>query len=323
METADRPRLTAGVDPTALPNSLPSRPSHRPAGPVVPRGRTAARRVRAERAPAPRERRWPRELVEQFTHPLALLLWVAARARARRGHARPRRGAIVAVIILNAAFAFVQERQAERAVEALEQLPARCRHGRAGRQARRDRGEASSCPATSAHRGGRADLRRRPAARGLARGRHVHADGRVACRCSRSGVAERARDEPAAAGARPRLQRDDLHGRRGRALVFATGMQTELGRIAALSERVEREESPLERQVRRVAWLIAAVAVAVGIAFIPLGMLGAGLPLRATRSCSRSACSSRTCRRAAADDHACARGRRRERWRAAGRSSSG
>ena len=51
-------------------------------------------------------------------------------------------------------------------------------------------------------------------------------------------------------------------GGEARALVFATGMRTELGRIAALSERVEREESPLERQVRRVAWLIAAIAVA-------------------------------------------------------------
>jgi magnesium-transporting ATPase (P-type) len=38
-----------------------------------------------------------------------------------------------------------------------------------------------------------------------------------------------------------------------RAVVFATGMRTELGRIAALSQRVERDESPLERQVRRVA----------------------------------------------------------------------
>ena len=56
-------------------------------------------------------------------------------------------------------------------------------------------------------------------------------------------------------------------------------MRTELGRIAALSQRVEREESPLERQVRRVAWLIAAVAVVVGLAFVPLGMVGAGLPL--------------------------------------------
>ena len=53
-------------------------------------------------------------------------------------------------------------------------------------------------------------------------------------------------------------------------------MATELGRISALSERVDREESPLEHQVRRVAKLIALVAVAVGLAFLPLGLL-AGL----------------------------------------------
>ena len=64
-----------------------------------------------------------------------------------------------------------------------------------------------------------------------------------------------------------------------RAVVFATGMRTELGRIAALSQRVEREESPLEHQVRRVAWLIAAIAVATAIAFLPLAHFAAGLSL--------------------------------------------
>jgi magnesium-transporting ATPase (P-type) len=59
-------------------------------------------------------------------------------------------------------------------------------------------------------------------------------------------------------------------------VVFATGALTELGRIAALSQRVRREESPLERQVRRVAWLIAIVAVGAGLVFLPLGLL-AGL----------------------------------------------
>jgi calcium-translocating P-type ATPase len=63
------------------------------------------------------------------------------------------------------------------------------------------------------------------------------------------------------------------------ALVFATGMHTELGRIAALSERVESEESPLEAQVRRVAWLIALIAVVTGVAFVPLATFVAGLPL--------------------------------------------
>ena len=66
-------------------------------------------------------------------------------------------------------------------------------------------------------------------------------------------------------------------GGEAHALVFATGMQTELGRIAALSERVESEVSPLEHQVRRVAWLIAVVAVVMGLAFLPLATLGAGL----------------------------------------------
>jgi calcium-translocating P-type ATPase len=68
-------------------------------------------------------------------------------------------------------------------------------------------------------------------------------------------------------------------GGEGEALVFATGMQTELGRIAALSERVEADASPLEQQVRRVAWLIALVAVVAGVAFLPLGWLVGGLPL--------------------------------------------
>ena len=45
-------------------------------------------------------------------------------------------------------------------------------------------------------------------------------------------------------------------------VVFATGMLTQLGRVAALSEHVGDEESPLQRQVRKVAWLIAVVAVA-------------------------------------------------------------
>ena len=54
-------------------------------------------------------------------------------------------------------------------------------------------------------------------------------------------------------------------------LAFATGMGTEIGRIAALSERVKSDPSPLERQVRRAAWLIAAVLVMLGLSFIPVG----------------------------------------------------
>ena len=72
-------------------------------------------------------------------------------------------------------------------------------------------------------------------------------------------------------------------GGEAQALVTATGMGTELGRIAALSQRVGRDESPLERQVKRAAWLIAMVAVGAGIAFLPIG-LAAGLSVGAAVS---------------------------------------
>ncbi len=56
------------------------------------------------------------------------------------------------------------------------------------------------------------------------------------------------------------------------AVVHGTGAHTEIGRIAALSGPRPQGDSPLERQIRRVAYLIAAVAIGVGIAFLPLGV---------------------------------------------------
>ena len=68
-------------------------------------------------------RRWLRDLVKQFVHPLALLLWAAAML-ALVGVSWILGAAIALVVVLNALFAFWQERQAERATEALrEYLP--------------------------------------------------------------------------------------------------------------------------------------------------------------------------------------------------------
>ena len=61
---------------------------------------------------------WPQELARQLTHPLALLLWLAG-ALAFAVGSETVAVAVVLVIVLNAGFAFVQELQAERAVEAL------------------------------------------------------------------------------------------------------------------------------------------------------------------------------------------------------------
>ena len=63
-------------------------------------------------------RRWPGELARQFTHPLALLLWIAAVLLTAVG-SDVVAAAVILIIFLNAAVAFVQEVHAERAVEAL------------------------------------------------------------------------------------------------------------------------------------------------------------------------------------------------------------
>jgi magnesium-transporting ATPase (P-type) len=69
----------------------------------------------------------PNELARQFTHPLALLLAVAAVLAWASG--TPRLAiAIAAAILLNASFSYAREIQAERAVEALAAfLPERAR----------------------------------------------------------------------------------------------------------------------------------------------------------------------------------------------------
>ncbi len=221
-------------------------------------------------------RRWPRELGRQFTHPLALLLWGAAALAAAAGIV-PVAIAVVVVIVLNAAFAFAQEQQAERAVEALQRyLPERAKVLRDG--------DVVQVDATRLVPG---DIL------AIAEGDRVSADARLiegaievdmSTLTGESATAMRSAD--LLDTGRPLVQARDLvfsgtscTGGEARALVFATGMRTELGRIASLSERTGPEESPLEHQVRRVAWLIAGIAVAMGIAFIPLASLGTGLPV--------------------------------------------
>ena len=220
-------------------------------------------------------RRWPRELARQFVHPLALLLWAAAGLAWAAGIVAVA-VAIVVVILINAAFAFAQEMQAERAVEALAAyLPAHAKVLRDG-QEQADRRDRPGAGRRAGDRGGRSHLGRRAAA--------LRAASRSTSRCSAASRCRRFAPPSCWTLSVPLLQARDLvfsgtactEGE-ARALVFATGMHTELGRIAALSERVERDESPLEAQVRRVAWLIALIAVVTGVAFVPIAVFGAGL----------------------------------------------
>jgi calcium-translocating P-type ATPase len=219
-------------------------------------------------------RQWPRELVRQFTHPLALLLWVAG-VLALVAVSALLSAAIFAVIVLNALFAFAQEQQAERAVEALERyLPLKATVIREHRRREIDARELVPGDIILLDAGDRVSADARLI------------DGGVEVDLSTlTGESLPAYRSAELNGHSPLLEARDLvfsgttaTGGEARAVVFATGMATQLGRIAALSQRVDREESPLENEVRRVAWLIALVAVGAGLAFLPLGLF-AGLPL--------------------------------------------
>ena len=225
-------------------------------------------------------RRWPGELARQFTQPLALLLAVAAVLASVSG--TPRLGiAIAAVIFLNAGFAFAQEMQAERAVEALAAfLPERAR-------VRRD--------------GERQEIEARQLVPGdvllIDEGDSICADARLMTGTIEADMSTLTGESvpvtrtagPADTGV-PLLQAADVvfsgtacTGGQAEAMVTATGMRTELGRIAALSQRAGPDQSPLERQVTRATRLIAFVAIGAGAAFLPIG-LAAGLSVAAAAS---------------------------------------
>ena len=215
----------------------------------------------------------PRQILEQLANPLALLLWVAAALSAATA-GRTLAVVIVGVIVINAIFALVQERQAERAVEALRAyIPAIAAVIRDGVR--------MSVPAAELVPG---DLLV------VEEGARISADARLvsgAVEVDMSTLTGESMAVERVAGSQPPgldpLTAPNLvfsgtacTGGEAEAIVLATGMRTQLGRVASLTAGVRRDRSPLERQITRVAWLIALIGCVVAAAFVPIGIL-AGL----------------------------------------------
>jgi calcium-translocating P-type ATPase len=221
--------------------------------------------------------RWPSEVAAQFTQPLALLLWAAAALSFAIGNSVIGI-AVLLVILLNATMALIQEFQAERAVQALSAyLPQRATAIRDGRPLNLDASELVPGDLIVLEEGERvpADLRLLEGAVELDMSA-LTGESQPVLRSAEQvdvGVQRLEARDLAFMGA-------NCTEGEARAVVFATGMHTELGRIAALSQRVKVERSPLERQVRSLSWLIAAVALVMAIAFVPVAVFGAGLSLK-------------------------------------------
>ena len=65
----------------------------------------------------------------------------------------------------------------------------------------------------------------------------------------------------------------------GKAVAFATAMNTQFGKIAELTQSVEPELSPLQKEMNKVVQLVAILAMGLGISFFFLGYYVAGLSL--------------------------------------------
>jgi sodium/potassium-transporting ATPase subunit alpha len=223
-----------------------------------------------------------RRLAGQLTHFLALLFWLAAGLAFIAHWVKPGEGmntlgwAIVGVIVINAAFSFFQEYRAERAVQALRRLlPAAVWVLRDGQMQQVSRPDLVP-----------GDLLL------LEEGEQVPADARlveaVNLRVDNSCLTGESRPKRRTAevvtdGHAPDIANLVFAGTtvlsgHGRAVVYATGMQTEFGKITRLATTVGPQSSPLEREIAHVTRVVALLSLAMGTIVFLIGLwMGLGL----------------------------------------------
>jgi Ca2+-transporting ATPase len=212
------------------------------------------------------------KLLFNFTHLMAVLLWVGGLIAFIAG--MPQLGfAIWLVNIINGAFSFWQEHKAEKATEALARLlPEYVQVFRNGRICR--------IPAEFLVPGDVVELNE---------GDRISADMRVVeasrlqvDQATLSGESNPA-DKTGEAVAQVHLLRSEIPNLvfsgttvisgTGKAVVIATGVDTELGNIARLTQAAYEEPSPLQKEMRVVTKTITVVAIFVGMAFLLLAVL--------------------------------------------------
>ena len=227
-----------------------------------------------------RERLWLR-FAREFTHFFAIILWLAAALAFTADWLQPGEGmgrlgvAILCVILINGLFSFWQEYKAERAVAALRQLlPLQVKALRAG--------AIVQLPAAELVPGDVVLLEE---------GASVPADCRLieafGLRVNTATVT--GESLPKARSPEPNGEESLLFARnivlagtevvsgQARAVVYATGMHTEFGRIAHLTQVAGEPGSPLQREIARLSRIVAMLACGVGITFFLIGQ-ALGLP---------------------------------------------
>jgi magnesium-transporting ATPase (P-type) len=211
------------------------------------------------RLPAVRRPSGLQRFAHQLLHFFALMLWVAAGLAFVAG--LPALGiAIVAVVVVNAAFAFVQESRADRAAERLRGLlPQRVTVRRDGRPVRVDAGEVVVGDVLALESGDRV-----PADAAVTGARSLLVDTSMLTGESVPTAVER--ESEIFAGTFVVEGEAD-------ATVTATGERTRLAAIARMTVDTVKPTTPLAHELHRVVRAIAGIAVGVGGVFFTLALL--------------------------------------------------
>ena len=212
--------------------------------------------------------------ISQFTHFLAILLWIAAVLCFLSEYLHPGEGllflgiAILGVILINAVFTFIQEYRAEKAIEALKKLlPFNVKALREG-----------TAKEVRAERIVPGDLML------LSEGDKVPADARLiesnrlmVNNASLTGESDaKPRNHEIFEGdyfESPNIVFAGTHvmSGSGKAVAFATGMSTEFGKIAHLTGGIQERLGPLQKEIVRVTKIVAVIALTTGVFFFSLG----------------------------------------------------
>ncbi|MFZ5630551.1 MAG: HAD-IC family P-type ATPase [Spirochaetota bacterium] len=221
------------------------------------------------------------KLLRNFFSFFAVLLWIAASLCYVPGVDMPQLGtAILIVVIVNGFFSFLQEFKSDKAVEALKRLMAN------SSRVIRD-GITQEIPADELVPGDvilveEGDIV--PADARLVEAFEIEVDNSSLTGESTSAKRYKS-DQPVLLEGKflwielPNIifAGSTLIKGSGRAVVFATGMATEIGKIADLTLAIKSEASPLQKELRRTVIAISLLAFSIGLTFLFLGWLAAGL----------------------------------------------
>lgn len=219
-----------------------------------------------EEKPTPK---FPR-IIRQISHPMAILLWVSGFIAFLVS--QPILGIVIwTLVIVNAGFSFWQDYRTEKAIASLKDiLPETARVIRNGKEERIFASELVPGDLLILSEGDNIPADARIVEEFGLRVNNANLSGdalpirKTADASLREGISEIERPNLIFAGT-------SVVSGTGKAIIYATGMLTQFGRIARLTQVMREEPSPLQNELLRITRIIAMVAIGIGALVFVVG----------------------------------------------------